>query len=836
MSVYAFLQNHIAGHNEPFTHTGLSPMIGKYFIPPEHLDLFYKYYVKSLKKNEVLSLTEMHEDISPLLVDIDLRFQESIGTERQYTLDDIKQLMRIYFEQINKYFRFTSPCLGYVFEKDSPVRFQGNIKDGIHFIFPTICSKPDVQYQIRENIISLLQDTQCISGIGFKNPIEDVIDKAIIMKNPWLMYGSCKPNQEAYKLTHVFDENMTEHEHPNIATLPRLLSIRNCACETELKTSVNFVDSKPKKQVFNTLSKEANAAIDLVNILSKHRADNYEEWIELGFCLHNIDTNLLQTWIEFSKISPKFQDGACEKLWKNFKNEGLTIASLYRWAKIDNPEKFKEIKHNEISQLLQESLSGTNYDVAVVVHAMFKHQFANASIKHNKWYEFRDHRWQDMDKGLNLRKKISTDVANEYKKLGQYYRNQLNPPPSDDQKKVIESKLKRCDEMIKNVKMTTFKDKVMSECSELFYDSQFLNKLDSNVHLIGFDNGVYDLDRSIFRDGLPDDYISYSTHIDYIELDQHSEHTIEINEFIKKVLPDPDVRKYVLLLLCSFLNGRVDEQKFHIWTGSGGNGKSKLVELFEKSFGDYCGKLPITVLTQKRSGSSAASPEIAKTKGKRFISLQEPEHDDQIHVGYMKELSGGDVIQARALYAEPVEFKPQFKIILTCNQLPSIPSTDGGTWRRLRVVDFPSKFVDNPVNPGEFKKENIDGKLAIWKVAFMTLLLEVYKTYKSEGICEPPSVVQFTKEYQKSSDCIMEYLEEHIVITEDKKDTVLLTNVLTHFRAWYKDMYCDKAPGRKIIKPYLEKFFGKTMQPYGWKCAKLVVGGQDPADDTNNDL
>ena len=53
-----------------------------------------------------------------------------------------------------------------------------------------------------------------------------------------------------------------------------------------------------------------------------------------------------------------------------------------------------------------------------------------------------------------------------------------------------------------------------------------------------------------------------------------------------------------ITLLSSFITGKTGEEKFHIWTGGGGNGKSKLIELFELSFGDYCCTLPITVLAR----------------------------------------------------------------------------------------------------------------------------------------------------------------------------------------------------------------------------------------------
>ena len=39
----------------------------------------------------------------------------------------------------------------------------------------------------------------------------------------------------------------------------------------------------------------------------------------------------------------------------------------------------------------------------------------------------------------------------------------------------------------------------MSSCSLLFYDPKFYEKLDENVNLIGFENGVYDLENMNWR-------------------------------------------------------------------------------------------------------------------------------------------------------------------------------------------------------------------------------------------------------------------------------------------------------------------------------------------------
>ena len=85
---------------------------------------------------------------------------------------------------------------------------------------------------------------------------------------------------------------------------------------------------------------------------------------------------------------------------------------------------------------------------------------------------------------------------------------------------------------------------------------------------------------------------------------------------------------------------------------------------------------------------------MARTRGRRFVYMQEPDVNETLNIGEMKEITGNDTIQARSLYKEPFEFTPQFKLILMCNDKPKIPSNDDGTWRRVEAVPFISRFVD----------------------------------------------------------------------------------------------------------------------------------------------
>jgi P4 family phage/plasmid primase-like protien len=333
-----------------------------------------------------------------------------------------------------------------------------------------------------------------------------------------------------------------------------------------------------------------------------------------------------------------------------------------------------------------------------------------------------------------------------------------------------------------------FKKEIISECSILFYDPFFFNKLDEKRNLISFENGILDLDTMKFRDGYPEDYITFTTKINYIPYDRTDTRIQEVESFFADILPEQHIRTYVLKFLGTCLQGHVPDEKFYIWTGVGSNGKSLTIKLLLDSLGDYGTIIPVSLLTHKRAASNVASPELAKLKGKRFCVFQEPENNDTIQVGLMKELTGNDKIQARALYGAPIEFYPQFKTLLACNKLPEIPSTDGGTWRRIRVVPFEMRFVNESeiTEPNDRKKDpDLRRKMETWHSAFLSILVEYNMRYKEEGNSEPLKVRDQTLLYQQKSDLILEYINDRIEDCPNYK--ILSSELYDDFKFWCTD-------------------------------------------------
>lgn len=839
-----------------YTHTSIVKPTGSFYIPSEKLDEFYRLYRSAVHHGDDLYVTEKHRDISPVLVDFDFRFEKTDKLARKYTTEDVDRIIKVYSKYINEYLD-TPEYDVYVMQKPGPVIDKDLVKDGIHIVIPGVVTKPAVQFLIRKNVLS---ECESLFGhLGLKNSYEDVIDEAVIERNNWQMYGSKKPNCEKYKITRIVRVNGDNMKDSTVVDddmdFVEILSIRNKFDITPTKieklqevekfeldlqkkkkpkmdTSVLQSTQNTKRNVCDNI----NYVKKLVEILSGTRAEKYMDWIRVGWCLRTIDHRLLDTWVDFSKKSSKFVDGECEKIWNYMKDEGLGIGTLHMWAKQDDPEAYKDIIKKDLSNLVLRSKNETHHDIANVVYFMYKYDYVCVSIKHNHWYEFRNHRWVNCDSGHALRAKISTEVCREYMNHAAIWSQKGS---NDDD----ESEQQRCAEIAKKLngialklKQTAFKDNIMKECRELFYVEKFEEKLDSKVALIGFENGVYDLETMEFREGRPEDYISFTTGINYLTYDHEHPIAKEVNEFLSKVLTKTHVREYVLLLLASFLNGGVKEERFHIWTGSGSNGKSKTIDLFEQAFGDYCCKLPITLLTQKRAASNAATSELARTKGKRFACLQEPSEDEKLNVGLMKELTGGDKIQARLIYKEPIEFKPQFKMILTCNTLPNVPSDDGGTWRRIRVVEFLSKFCENPDpnKENEFQADfELSEKFANWKEYFMSLLIEYYKKYLESGIIEPEEVLQCTKEYQKNNDTFLEFIEQECERYEE--DFLSYNDIFNSFKMWCKDNNVQMIANKKrdFIKS-VSKTLGRSCminKVEGWKGWRFKQENGNMTDD-----
>lgn len=864
-----FLKKYYCKKGCEYTHTSIAnPKTSIYVSDEDYSNFMEKYKVYKIR-NVPMHLTEKPKDPSCIRVDLDFRFaMHDKELTRMYTEPHIQNIVKHYFDIIVAYLDIVdkSTLVAYVQEKPEPVENKGKVKDGIHIIFPNLIVPSAFQHFLRRKI---LDDAPTVfEGIPHVNLYDNIVDEAIIDKNNWQMYGSSKPLCSTYQTTHIY--KYKGRDKP-LKVLPELTAQQELAAISlfsmrKIATAIPYIAEKADEideyirvilpmtlnrrkdklhqQIFgNTINlartqvsdEEFDMVRQLVKCLNKTRAENYEEWVKVGWTLRNIDNRLLTSWIEFSQVSSKYITGECEKLWDKMKLDTLGIGSLHYWAKHDNLQEYNKISDTNVVRLIDraQGSKGAHYDVACVVHAMYKHQYRFTTK--DLWYNFREdkHRWTRSKEGLQLRTILSRDVCTKFLERATHWNRQVSESLDEEDVSKYQGWAKILQEIALKLKSCGFKDSVMKECKAQFCDENFEQLLDSHPHLIGFENGVYDLRLHEFREGIPDDYISFSTGRNYQPYNPNAPEVNEINEFLSQVFTNPAICKYMKDIFSSTIDGGVRHEKFYIFTGSGSNGKSKIMELVQMMMGDYYCIMPIALLTQKRAASNSAQAELERTRGRRFAIMQEPSDGEKINIGLMKELSGGDRIQCRGLYKEPIEFKPQFKMIMTCNELPEVPSDDGGTWRRIRVVDYSSKFKEDPDpnNPKEFMMDTeLGDKFERWADTFISMIIENHKTTDFRNIVEPLEVRIATDSYKKNNDIVGQYIDDKLVKDSSSTDKVMLQSLNTQFKVWCSQNISKgkKIPDRNQFRTYMERVFGAyPSDGKGWKGIRFVSNDID---------
>ena len=872
------------------SHTSMDK--GKYFIPEDKMSEFYDLYLEAIKDGCHLYLTERPCEIGPLRVDMDFIYEQRTD-KHLHTQDQVIAFAKAYMDSMKEFLVLPDVTEIYVMEKRKPTfdEKKQRCKSGIHIVVPQVCTHKYIEQNVRRSLLKRMDEF--FPDLPLKDPWDKVYDEQVLNRSQqWTLYGSRKPdpNSTAYKIVYILNYDGNEitvnTQVPDISVdLLRHLSLREKKPETTMTDAGKALYGKPKQtnnddvrisggkprvgrpnkrgekpssrasspngRIFVQLDPEKREYLKAhVMNLDPTRADSYDSWLKVALCLHNIHPDLLDVFLDFSsQDEKKYNEAECIQKWNSltFRNDGdrLGEGTLRFWSREDDREGYDEIEKNNVDRLLNAARSCTEHDVASVIYAKFRDNYKCCDFKNNIWYRWTGHIWRETDSGVDLLMKLSKQVAKIFfdkeatimKEMSERELTECNGEKEDKKDCGVCEFCKLNEEkddyhkIFTQLKKTSFKANIMKECRELFFDEEFTKKVDSNKDLIAFNNGVLDMTTPefTFRDGKPEDYISFSTGIDYEPERAYYEYPAwpEVELFMKKVLPDIEVREYFMKHLATNLLGGNTAQKFHILTGSGSNGKSMIMNLLSKALGDYSCTVPISLFTQKRKSSGSAAPEVARLKGRRFVTMQEPDESIALNTGIMKEITSGEKMYARDLFKSGCEFEVQAKFHLACNDKPKINTTDGGTWRRLVVINFTSKFVPTPVGPNEFPlDESIQFKVnsVEWATPFLSYMVHILKQGKGlRKLPAPAKVMEYTSEYRNENDGIAKFISDKIVSIEEEQGDIIPVDKSTLRRAFkqWKDDNDQKTLSPADLEKRMELQFGKYMKP-GWTKIRLV--------------
>lgn len=831
----------------------------KWYIPNENqVDFFNEYcdiVSSSIDEEDFFSnVSEIAGNTSPLIVNVKLKYSEHVSYN-----DAFPMAVCYYFQKyIEQHYEVTDKELIGIMLTNKNCFQQGSnffITFSVHFPFFVV--PIDKIRSIKTQVLKILESENVFNFLT-KKPLNSnyEIFGLNVFDSTVFLYGSSEVNIVANqfykafpKLKSITDESELEDYNcffPSDHSLCMKISDAFPAEFTEEKTfqfwlpvilSVNFytrvsIEKEIQSEKINEFEKveddiDVKLFLDMLD-MDKRIVDYH--FIEIGKAIYNIYRGSDEGLFLWKSLAPEEANmfDFCQKYYGNFPSKNYnTIKTLAFFAREDSPEKYKEWHAKWVSDAMCKSLSNYDTDIAVVFKRLYYLDYAFIC---GKWYEFNNHTWNIHQHGPT--KKITEDMCMRYQSFKMKYISMAK----EDSDAVINIKMKQVEEVIKTLKSHGKKNSVIKEIQQFFCANRDdFAPMDTDLDIIGLPNGVLVSfeNKCIFRHGKPEDYISKCAKVAYNKnLNRDHQSVKKLNKWLDELFPDYETKKLFLKLSASKLRGRNENKILEIWTGSGQNGKSTMIKLFEHTLGEeYCIKFPESVISGKQG--NGPNPEVAQAKGSRIAYVQEPDADTPFKANTVKLLTGGDGFFARGLYSNGGNIEASFKTVVMCNDIPSLSAVDKASIQRVYIFPYISKWsVDAPESYEEQREtrtfkmiKDFENGLADMAKAFLWLLVEMYPVYKKEGIEKKPLWVEkYTMDYWGTSDPFAVWNHEK-VITD--KDCVMDRDVLfIGYSEWLTENYPGlKKPTKTQFVKRCEMSFGKMEPNYKWRGFRYEKDG-----------
>jgi P4 family phage/plasmid primase-like protien len=621
------------------------------------------------------------------------------------------------------------------------------------------------------------------------------------------------------------------------------------------QTVYKVADKKPVKKIMKPAPKKEVSAESLpvlkpvitgniineyLNILDLSRFDNYGLWFELLMCCKNLNVD----YATFDSLCVKcanYDQNNNQEIWDKYKKNSdklLGLGRIKEWAKQDNPDKFIEID-TKYSDFLTSLLSDANHAQLAEIYYKFIHNKLYFNNKRNAFISYNEHNklWsyerpiESLFIDINNFFKFEADkyIKSYIKKLNDLQK-QLNVEDNEEaisaikaEKKRIESQLKIIEKTVKSCGSGKNPENIVKFLKGYCWrEEDFFKKFNENPYVFAFNDGFcYDFTTKSVRPISEMDYLTISCGYSYKEQDVKD---VEfVYNFINNYFEHIETTKSLLSALSCSLIGNNKNEKFFVLTGKGRNGKSTVEGCMSKTMGGYYTSLDIKQLTLTAKDANSATPEMAGLEFKRFVMSQEPESakgSETLKVATIKKLTGNDPIKCRKLQCDIYEYKPQFTLYLSSNEIPNLSKKDDAIKHRMKVINFPFMFTGKTIEDcvDNIKLEDTDIKKKVnteqFKYGLLWLLINTYNETNGK-FYESTSISEYTNEFFKSQNPIRDWFSDNYIKDDSAKSKA--DEIYKHYRDTNKD-YMDQ----KTFGLHLKELVGSKRTSSGniYQCKR----------------
>lgn len=278
-------------------------------------------------------------------------------------------------------------------------------------------------------------------------------------------------------------------------------------------------------------------------------------------------------------------------------------------------------------------------------------------------------------------------------------------------------------------------------------------------------NGVIDLTTGGLTPASPDMMLRKTSPYPYLGLHLHS--TFWEDHLRKVFCGDAALIDYFERVIGYAATGLISHKELYCAYGpTSNNGKSQTFNAIAEAMGQYAGTFKVTVLLEDGQKTAGPDPDFLVLDGLRMAITSEPKRGAKFSAEMLKAVTGDDIIRARGLYSDPIEFKAICKLFLHTNFIPQLRSADRAFERRLRVIPFEAMFTMNPDEedparhiyaglPADVLKRN----MAESGPAVLSWIVRCARRFlRDRDLTPPPIVQQWTKEYAEEQDLVGEFI------------------------------------------------------------------------------
>lgn len=314
--------------------------------------------------------------------------------------------------------------------------------------------------------------------------------------------------------------------------------------------------------------------------------------------------------------------------------------------------------------------------------------------------------------------------------------------------------------------------------------------LDTHRWYLNVRNGTVDLGTGELLDHDPDHLLTQQAPVVY---DPDTEAPL-FGSCLETWHPDPEIREYLQRVIGSSATGFPVEEII-INQGGGGNGKGKFYGAIGAVLGpDYVVVPHKSLLVAQRHQQHDTVK--ARLYGARLAIAGETDVGDQIDEAALKEITGGDLLEARRMREDPWQFKPTHTLFLHTNHKPRIRGSDEGIWRRIRLIHW------NATIPAEDRDTHLADKLAAEGSGILNWIIAGAKVFHETGLNPPDTVVVATGAYRHDEDHVGRFLAEVCTVGADK--SVAAADLRLAYELWCavggEKQWTQQAIGRHLTE------------------------------------